>query len=85
MLRTGVFAAALALCTALPALAQNYPPELPPGYMQAPPQAWEDQELWHRKKEAERHAFWEEWRHASWRCDHGDRGACRWLHEHEHG
>ena len=85
MLRTVATAAAIALCIALPASAQNYPPEPPPGYMQGPPPDWAHRESWERRKEAERHAFWEEWRQANWRCEHGDRGACRWLHEHEGG
>jgi hypothetical protein len=72
----------LGLCG--PALADNFG-EPPPGYMAAPPRDWEHQDFWMHRHEAERHAFFEEWRHASWRCDHGDREACHWLREHERG
>ena len=85
MRRTLFAATALTIGASLPAFAQSWAPEPPNGYMTAPPSTWDQQEFWRHRSEAQREAFWHEYRHESWRCDHGDREACHWLHDHERG
>jgi hypothetical protein len=83
MTRQLLIAAGLLLLTGGSAFAQGYSRDAPRDYMQAPPPDWDHRGSWHRMSEERRREFWEQRRRASWRCDHGDRGACRWLHEHE--
>jgi hypothetical protein len=71
MLRRCVTAAGLLLLAGGPAFAADYPPEPPRAYMVAPPGEWHRHDV-----------SWAAYRHESWRCDHGDRGACDWLHHH---
>lgn len=82
MYRTAALAAAFALMSALPALAQEYPHEPPPGYMAAPPGEWAHRPSWEHMDQRRREAYFDEWRHEHWRCDHGDRAACHWMHDH---
>jgi hypothetical protein len=81
VLRYAIVLPILAIGTAVPALAQDYPREPPSAYMARPPAEWDHQDSWRKRSETERHAVWEQRRQISWRCDHGDREACRALHE----
>jgi hypothetical protein len=80
MFRKLVLAAALAAVSAAPAFAQRYPAAPPPDYMRAPPAAWQNQDFWRHMDHRHQQAYFDQWRRESWRCDHGDRAACNWLH-----
>ena len=83
-MRKIVLAAALAVASVGPAMAQGVVIE-PPGnyYPYPPPNAWQQrQQQWAQWNDERRHQAWEEWRHARWRCDHGDGAACGWMREH---
>jgi hypothetical protein len=82
MIRHALMAASLLMLSGGAALAQDYPHEPPRGYMAAPPAEWQHRDDWKRMSERDRQAAWAERRHESWRCDHGDHGACAWLHDH---
>lgn len=78
--RSLLLASVLMLAPGVAALGQDWPREPPRGYMQAPPPDWDRRDGWRRMDERRRHEYWAERRRASWRCEHGDRAACRWLH-----
>jgi hypothetical protein len=82
MLKYTVLAAALAFGAAAPALAQGYPPEPPHDYYAAPPAAWAHDAHWQAMKHEQQQAYFDQWRHQRWGCDHGDRGACNWIGSH---
>lgn len=82
MTRFGLLAASVVLLSGGAALAQDYPREPPREYMAVPPAEWQHRGSWQRMSEHDRQAFWAQRRNESWRCDHGDRGACDWLHNH---
>ena len=82
MLKYTILAAALAFGAAAPALAQGYPPEPPREDHAAPPPAWAHNAHWEHMKHEEQQTYFDQWRHEHWRCDHGDRGACGWMHVH---
>lgn len=76
MLRSAILAAALAVASVAPAMAQGY------NYYPRPPGTWAHQDFWRHMNHREREAYFHRWRHERWRCDHGDRYACHWLHRH---
>ncbi|MBV9538676.1 MAG: hypothetical protein JOY70_07060 [Acidisphaera sp.] len=82
-MRRLALALALAASAATPAMAQVVI-QAPPGtyYPYPPRNDWHHPGDWNGWNESRRHEYYDQWRQANWRCEHGDRGACAWMNDH---
>jgi hypothetical protein len=84
-MRKLALAAVLAAGAVTPALAQSITIQAPPNtyYPYPPANDWQQRHgEWRSYNEARRHEYYDEWRQANWRCEHGDGAACGWIRAH---